>query len=99
MTRAVACFAPAVAVALLHSVRVCLRSAAEDHFRRGLAGDVSSISIGAFVWRCDSFDCGTGAASCFLRDDFNIMLNGTLPDAIGRLSCRSQITSVYAPQP
>jgi hypothetical protein len=92
-------------VALLHahsrgSACMCLRSAAEDHFRLGLAGDVSSISIGAFVWRCDSTDCPTRPIGtvCSLTAP-NDLLSGTLPAAIGRLSCRSQITSVYAPQP
>jgi hypothetical protein len=68
----------------------------------GLAGDVSSISIGAFVWRCGSNDCYPNDASCSLGVDAfahgGTELNGTLPDAIGRLSCRSKITSMYAPQ-
>ena len=103
MTGAVACFVITLLCCMRTargSTRVCLRSAAEDHFRLGLAGDVSSISIGAFVWRCDddSNGCLTRAASCALGAPYD-SLNGTLPDAIGRLSCRSQITSMYAPQP
>jgi hypothetical protein len=84
------------------SARMCLRSAAEDHLRRGLAGDVSAISIGTWVWRCGATDCPTWSpifgAYCSL-DAPDDLLSGTLPDAIGRLSCRSQITSMYAPQP
>jgi hypothetical protein len=101
MTRAVACFAITLLCCMpttRGSKRVCLRSAAEDHFRLGLAGDVSSISIGAFVWRCGSIDCPTASGSCSLDAPYGL-LSGTLPDAIGRLSCRSQITSMYAPQP
>ncbi len=78
------------------STRLHLR---EDHFRLDLAGDVSSISMGTFVWRCGSSDCYTDWPSCALSIGLSsVALSGTLPDAIGRLSCRSKIDAMYAPQ-
>ena len=57
-----------------------------------LAGDVDSVSIGAWQWSC-AIDCA--GTTCTLRPGTGEVVSGTLPDAIGRLSCRSKVTAMY----
>jgi hypothetical protein len=53
-------------------------------------GDVPSITIGSWRWSCAT-DCL--GSTCGLSPDVGAVysLNGTLPEAIGSLSCRSKI--------
>jgi hypothetical protein len=62
------------------------------------AGDVPSITIGSWRWSC-AIDCL--GSTCGLSPDVGAVysLNGTLPDAIGSLSCRSKIKIMYETTP
>jgi hypothetical protein len=64
----------------------------------GRAGGVPSITIGSWRWSCAT-DCL--GLTCGLSLDVGavVSLNGTLPDAIGSLSCRSKIRLMYETTP
>jgi hypothetical protein len=58
----------------------------------GFAGEVDSIRIGGELWSCEG-NCRV--ATCTLSYSGTLLpMPSTLPDAIGNLSCRSQITEM-----
>ncbi len=64
------------------------------HCRRLFArAEVDSIAVGTWQWSCTSDCCRT---FCDIRPETGVVLSGSLPDAIGRLTCASRITAVYA---
>ncbi len=60
--------------------------------RLGCAGEVESTTIGGMPWSCAA-DCPNPTCAVTIDTFFyGTRITGTLPDAIGNLSCRSKIT-------